>query len=115
MVLKSNGNSEVGAHVRGNLYHLSEMSNLICSRLLNISKEVANLKLFSFRPVFLHTCACATCPKLPCNISTRVLIRTYMYFVRTYDNVHSHIHIARPDDINALLPASFMDNASLDI
>ena len=57
MVLILDGNSEIGAHVWSNLCYL------ICLRHLIRSKTVTNL-IF---PIFLH--ACATCSKLPSDIS----------------------------------------------
>ena len=64
MVLISDGNSEIGTHVRSN------NCNLICFRLLIRLSAVTNQIFSSFLkwPIFFH--AWAPCSKLPSNIST---------------------------------------------
>ena len=68
------GNSEIGAQVRSNLYYL------ICLRRLNSSGQ-SQIGFFSLkRPIFLH--ACTTCSELPSNISTMIFFCFFfMFFV----------------------------------
>ena len=66
MVLKLDGNSEIGAHVRNNVCYYLCLWHLIKSR------AVTNRFFFApKRHIFPH--ASATCSELPSNISTLVL------------------------------------------
>ena len=65
MVLISDGNSEIGVHVRSNLCYL------ICSRDLLRQRAVTNRIFFPRkRSIFLH--ACATCSAPLSNLSTMI-------------------------------------------
>ena len=62
MVLILDGNSEKGLHFRSNFCYL------ICFRHMIRSRAIKSLIFFQKRLTFLHTCA--TCSKLPSEIST---------------------------------------------
>ena len=61
MALKLIGNSEVGAHIRSNLWYL------ICLRHWIESSHISYFIFNSEKTFLLH--ACATCSELPYNIS----------------------------------------------
>ena len=73
LVLILNGNSEIGAHVKSNLCHLN------CLMHLNRSKAVTT-RIFSLCQK-LHVCA--TCSKLPSNISTMARLDHYHLIIGT--------------------------------
>ena len=67
MVLISDGNSEIGAHVGSNLCYLFCLRHSVRSRAG--TNRILNPKM----PIFLL--ACATCSELPSNISSIMLYR----------------------------------------
>ena len=69
MVLKSNGNSELDAHVHGWLFDLFKASFFL-------SRAAINLIFFFFK-----TDQCATCSELPYSIST--MLKTYLASIET--------------------------------
>ena len=64
LVLISDGNSEIGARVRSNIYYLICLSNLLGSR------TVKNPIFSPKRPIYLHTCA--TSSELPSVMSSMI-------------------------------------------
>ena len=73
MVLILYGNSEIDANVRRNLCYL------ICLRHL-IRTSAGTKRIFTLKRTLIFYHACATCSKLPSNLSTMLTVR-FLYFV----------------------------------
>ena len=87
------GNSEIGAHARKNLFYLIGLRHLI--RLRVVSNRFF---LSPKRPIFLH--ACTTCSELPYNISRMKLTEEYG---KVLDLLHHGFQHWSRDQLNMVL------------